>query len=81
MYPFHLAIGYLWLSIESNFDGNYGLIIASKKRMANWMNRVTAISQLQIVRLGLRLVTYLNHCSRCGQLFAHILWWRRDNWK
>ena len=48
-------------------------------------NNKYAISQLQIVRSGLRLVTYLNHCSRCGQLFAHkvahILWWRHDNRK
>ena len=33
-----------------------------------------AILELQIVRLGLRLVTSLNHCSQWGQLFAHILW-------
>ena len=31
------------------------------------------IYQLQFVLSDLHLVTNLNHCSRCGQLFAHIL--------
>ena len=36
------------------------------------------ISQVQVVRSGLGLVAYLNQCSWCGQIFAHILWGRHD---
>ena len=35
--------------------------------------------ELQIVRTDLHLVTYLNHCSRSGQLFCPGKWWRRNN--
>ena len=45
------------------------------------MHMQYAILQLQIFRSGLRLVTYLNHCSWCRQLFGHILWWCHDNRK
>ena len=35
--------------------------------------------ELQIVRANLHLVTYLNHCSRSGQLFCPGKWWRHNN--